>query len=318
MLNTISDYMLSRRAWQITLAMVSLTIVSAQIVGLEFHGRLTPELKTLIAGLICLIVFYRFVRRDHEIVCMVISIGQLVVVMVMGLMLTYVASTVPLPYRDFELHAIDRWLGFERNAYLEFLARNDRLRAILIFSYDTLLPQGLLVLFVLAAVRKVDRLQRYVMAFAIAVTATAAIAIFVPAANAAIYLDKMPTDVSALPGGGHSYFPTLEGLRAGTIRSVSFDAMDGLISFPSFHTANAILIVWTLWPVVLLRFMLVPLNALLIASTPLCGAHYVTDVVGGAAVAFAAILVTSRLGRAPRYRGGELPAAGEPKAVSSL
>jgi len=318
MLSAISDYMLSRRAWQITLAMVSLTIVSAQIVGLQFHGRLTPELKTLIAGLICLVVFYRFVRRDQEIVCMVISMGQLVVVMVMGLMLTYVASTVPLPYRDFELHAIDRWLGFERNAYLEFLARNDWLRAILVFSYNTLLPQGILVLFVLPAVRRVDRLQRYVIAFAIAVTATVAIAIFVPAANAAIYLDKMPIDDSDLSGGGYGYFPTLQGLRAGTIRSVSFDAMEGLISFPSFHTANAILIVWTLWPIVLLRFMLLPLNVLLIASTPLCGAHYVTDIAGGAAVALAAILVASRLGRAPLERGRELPAAGEPKAVPSL
>jgi membrane-associated phospholipid phosphatase len=315
MLGTISDYMLSRRAWQITLAMVCLTIVSAQIVGLEFRGRLTPELKTLIAGLICLAVFYRFVRRDQGIVRMVISMGQLVVVMIMGLMLTYVASTVPLPYRDFELHAVDRWIGFERSAYLEFLARNDWLRAILGFSYDTLLPQGILVLFVLPAVRRVDRLQRYVIAFAIAVTATAAIAIFVPAANAAIYLDRLPTDLS---GSGLGYFPTLQGLRSGTIRSVSFDAMEGLISFPSFHTANAILIVWTLWPIVPLRFLLLPLNALLIASTPLCGAHYVTDIAGGAAVAFAAILVASRLGRAPREREQELPAAGEPTAVPSL
>ena len=38
---------------------------------------------------------------------------------------------------------------------------------------------------------------------------------------------------------------------------------------------------------------------LLIASTPLAGAHYVVDLIGGAAVAFAAIFATSRLVRMP-------------------
>jgi membrane-associated phospholipid phosphatase len=94
--------------------------------------------------------------------------------------------------------------------------------------------------------------------------------------------------------------------------------MDGLISFPSFHTANAILIVWTLWPIHLLRFVLLPLNLLLIASTPLCGAHYVIDIVGGAAVAFAAILVTSRLARSPRGRASKSLLAQEPESISAL
>jgi membrane-associated phospholipid phosphatase len=318
MQNTTPECMLSRLAWQVTLAITSLTVISLQIVGLRFRGHMTPEIIALITGLVCLVVYYRFIRQDHGIASMVISVGQLVVVMVMGIMLTYVASTVPLPYRDFELDAIDRWLGFQREAYLDFLRRNDGLRAVLGFAYDSLLPQSIFVLIASAAVRRIDRLQGYVIAFAIAITATALIAIFVPAANAAIYLDKMPTDVSILPDGRHSYFPTLEGLRAGTLRIVNFNAMDGLISFPSFHTANAILIVWTLWPISFLRIVLLPLNLLLIASTPLCGAHYVIDIVGGAAVAFAAIVVTSRLARSPRGSASRPVVAQEPEAISAL
>jgi hypothetical protein len=208
MQSTISDFMLSRLAWQATLAITSLTVISLQIVGLRFHGHMTPAITALITGYLCLVVYYRFIRQDHGIACMLISIGQLVIVMVMGIMLTYVASTVPLPYRDFELHAIDRWLGFEREAYLGFLRRNDGLRDVLGFAYDSLLPQSILVLIVSAAVRRIDRLQAYVIAFAIAVTATALIASLVPAANAVIFVDKMPTDVSILPDGRHSYFPT--------------------------------------------------------------------------------------------------------------
>jgi len=318
MQNATSDVLVTRLAWQVTLAIITLTFISLQIVGLKFHGRMTPEIIVLLTGYTCLIAYYRFIRQDGGIARMVISIGQLVVVMIMGLMLTYVASTVPMPYRDFELNAIDRWLGFERKVYLDFQARNDGLRVVLGFAYDSLLPQGILILIVTAAVRRIDRLQGYVIAFAIAVAATAVIAIFVPAANAAIYVDKMPTDVSTWPGGQHSYFPTLEGLRAGTLRTVSFHAMDGLISFPSFHTANAILIVWTLWPIRFLRFVLLPLNLLLIASTPLCGAHYIIDIIGGAAVAFAAILLTSCLARSPRDRASKSLVVQEPEAMPTL
>jgi membrane-associated phospholipid phosphatase len=41
------------------------------------------------------------------------------------------------------------------------------------------------------------------------------------------------------------------------------------------------------------------LNFLLIASTPLAGAHYLVDLIGGAAVAFAATFATSWLVREP-------------------
>jgi membrane-associated phospholipid phosphatase len=159
--------------------------------------------------------------------------------------------------------------------------------------------QTLLVCIVPLVVRRVDRLQAYLIAFAIAVTATAVVASFIPAANALIYVDQAPTDVSTLPDGGHSYFPTLEGLRAGTLRIIDFSRMEGLIAFPSFHTANAILFVWALWPIRLLRLPMLVLNFLLIASTPLAGAHYVFDLIGGAVVAFAAIFATSRLVRVP-------------------
>lgn len=313
---TTSDFVLPRLAWQATLALTSLTVVSLQIVDLRFHGDFSPETIALITGYLGLLVYYRFIRQDHGIACMVISIGQLAVVTLMGIMLTYVASTVPLPYRDFEFHRIDQWLGFQREAYLNFIERNHGLQKLLLFAYDSLVPQTLLLLIATAAVRDVDRLQRYVIAFVIAVTATAVIASFLPAANAVIYVDKVPTDVSILPDGRHSYFPTLEGLRAGTLRDINLNALEGLISFPSFHTTAAILLAWAMWSIVALRFIVVPLNFLLIASTPLCGAHYVIDMIGGAAVAVASILATARLARAAQRRSSESLATQQPEAIS--
>jgi membrane-associated phospholipid phosphatase len=289
------DDRLPNLTWQITLAMAMLTAIALNLTGLNIRVELSADALVIIAGYAFLTIYYRFICPKAGVARGFISFGQLVTVVLMGLLLSYAASAVPLPYRDAELYAIDRWLGFEREAYIAFLKRNDGLLDVLSFAYNTMMRQNLLLLFVTITARRTDRLQAYIIAFAIAVTATTAIAIFVPAANAMIYVDKVPTDLSILPDGGHSYFPTLERLRNGELRIIDLGRLEGLISFPSFHTVNAILFVWALWPIRILRFVLVPLNFLLIASTPLCGAHYVTDVAGGAVVAFGAIVATSWL-----------------------
>jgi len=69
-----------------------------------------------------------------------------------------------------------------------------------------------------------------------------------------------------------------EKLRAGTFQIIRLDDIEGLISFPSFHVAGAVMVTWTfrsyrawLWP-------LIVLNTGLIAATFMAGAHYVVDV----------------------------------------
>jgi membrane-associated phospholipid phosphatase len=293
------DDRFSALAWQVTLGMTIFVVAWFHVVGLRVRIDVTPDMIALVPGYIFLIVYCRFIWQKTEIARMLITVAQLTIVIIMGLMLSSAASTVTLPYRDAELLALDRWLSFEREGYMGFLKGQETLREILYFAYPTIMHQNLLVCVVLLLVRRVDRLQTYIAAFAIAVTATDVIASFFPAANALIFVDKMPTDVSTLPDGGHSYFPTLEALRAGTLRTIDFGGMEGLISFPSFHTANAILFIWALWPLRLLRLVILPLNVLLIASTPLAGAHYLVDLISGAVIAFGAIFATSWLVRSP-------------------
>lgn len=296
---TAANDRLSALAWQTTLVMTILVVVWFSIVGLCVKVHVTPDVMAFVPGYVFLIVYCRLIWKKLYAARMLIAVGQLIIVIIMGLMLSYAASAVALPYRDAEFLALDRWLGFEREAYMAFLKRHPNLREVLYFAYATIMHQTLLVCIVTLIAQRVDRLQAYVVAFALAVTATSVIASFVPAANALIFVDQAPTNVSTLPDGGHSYFPTLEGLRNGTLRVIDFGRMEGLIAFPSFHTANAILFVWALWPLRLLRPFMLVLNFLLIASTPLAGAHYLVDLIGGAAVALGAISATSRLAQEP-------------------
>jgi membrane-associated phospholipid phosphatase len=293
---TAANDRLAALAWQTTLVMTILVVVWFSIVGLCVKVHVTPDVMAFVPGYVFLIVYCRLIWKKLYAARMLIAVGQLTIVIVMGLMLSYAASAVALPYRDAEFLALDRWLGFEREAYMAFLKRHPSLREVLYFAYATIMHQTLLVCIVTLIAQRVDRLQAYVVAFAFAVTATSVIASFLPAANALIFVDQAPTHVSTLPDGGHSYFPTLEGL---TLRVIDFGRMEGLIAFPSFHTANAILFVWALWPLRLLRPFMLVLNFLLIASTPLAGAHYLVDLIGGTAVAFGAIAATSRLAQEP-------------------
>ena len=73
---------------------------------------------------------------------------------------------------------------------------------------------------------------------------------------------------------------------------IGAEQIEGLISFPSFHTICGVLFSWAVWPVRRLRWWVVALNALLIAAVPIEGAHYFVDAIGGAVVAVFAVCVT--------------------------
>jgi membrane-associated phospholipid phosphatase len=96
--------------------------------------------------------------------------------------------------------------------------------------------------------------------------------------------------VAALSPGTYTHVHTLEALRSGAMSVVRLDDLEGLITFPSFHTANAILFAWALWSVHYLRLPVLALNVLMVASTPTAGSHYFIDILGGTAVALLAIV----------------------------
>ncbi len=75
------------------------------------------------------------------------------------------------------------------------------------------------------------------------------------------------------------------GLRDGTFRNLVAQGAEGIITFPSLHTAVAVLFIIAMWPVKYLRWVALLVNVAMIAATPIDGGHYFTDVIAGAAVA---------------------------------
>jgi len=85
------------------------------------------------------------------------------------------------------------------------------------------------------------------------------------------------------------------GVRDGSIINISRLAPTGLVTFPSFHAASAVLLAWALWHIPYLRYPGLALNAMMLAATPLYGSHFLTDVLAGAITAAVAIATAHRL-----------------------
>ena len=145
---------------------------------------------------------------------------------------------------------------------------------------------------VLMIANQLSNLRRWMLAFGLALIMTSALSVFAPAVAAFVYLDLTPQVYANISSTVYTHVPTLEALRAGTFRSIPLDNLEGLITFPSFHTAGAIMFIWALRKVPYVRWPAIALNAALIAATPIDGAHYFIDLVGGAVVAFAAIAMS--------------------------
>jgi membrane-associated phospholipid phosphatase len=286
----------SRAIWCIIALMMIAVLFSYRAAGLgiDFGGSFRAFF--IIPLIVAVSYYYRRWRPDPWIATGVESCAQVTGILLLGMMLTYPLATMAFPYRDSELHALDAWMGLDWQAYLDFFNARPKLAILSKAAYCSMQLQYPLVILVLTASSRFLRLQQYIFAVAIALAVTLVIFTFVPAVGAYAYLQIPPERYANLDP-----ILTFEQMRhLEAMRTMSWSVirdMEGLISFPSFHTISAILFTWAMFPVRKLRWWILGLNAALIASTPVQGAHYFIDVLGGGVVAAIAILAAPLLAR---------------------
>ncbi|HUN95419.1 MAG TPA: phosphatase PAP2 family protein [Bradyrhizobium sp.] len=262
--------------------------------GIDFHGSFKAFF--IIPAVYAVSLYYRYRRPDPWIARGVEGCAQAMSILLLGMMLTYPLATLDFPYRDSQLHAADVWMGIDWQAYLEFFNTRPILGLLSKAAYCSMQLQYPLVILALTASSRFLRLQQYILAIAIALLITLLIFTFVPAVGAYAYLGIPPEHYSNLgPIVLFEQMRHLEAMRTGSWSVIS--NMEGLISFPSFHTISAILFTWAIFPLRRLRWWTLGLNSALIASTPIQGAHYFIDVVGGLLVATIAIFGARLLAR---------------------
>jgi membrane-associated phospholipid phosphatase len=201
----------------------------------------------------------------------------------------YLATSAGLPLQDARLASLDQALGFD---WLEFVGSansNPAISSALVTAYRSALPQMLALYLFLSFGEYVRRLAEFQALLSVTVVAVGALMLLVPAAGAYAHF-RPPRELfdgfSADAGMWH--YEMFLRLRAGG-EPLDFMKMEGLVTFPSFHTVLAIVTAYAFRGFRYLTLPAVILNGAMIISTLPEGGHHLVDVMAGAMIAVAGI-----------------------------
>lgn len=262
--------------WAALLALALADLVLCRRIGLSFYGWSRLLFAAAVTGGLAL--FYGLSGRSPALARAAQWTLAWLVFVNAGTILTYVAAGGGGPLHDTALAAFDRALGFDWAAWCGFLASRTALRFVLWLSYLSLFPQIMISIFWFSARGLDTRNGELLLANLAALLFTAAVFRLVPALGN--------------PGPGRAReLATLLALRSGGPWMFDLGHLEGLISFPSYHTVLAVLLTWAHRRSPLLP-PLAALNGVMLLAIPFYGGHYLADMIAGAAVALLAILST--------------------------
>ena len=245
-------------------------------------------------------------RRDPQVMFVLGSTAQIALITAVMAPMTYVAAAIDFPMQDSALLAADRALGFDWAAYVHFVDGRPGLASWLNVGYAMIGWPLFAIPVVLAAKHRYRRIEEFTFAFGIALAATTIISALVPAIGVYQQIGLDPGSVKNInPGAYLDQLRDLPPTREGVLRHLELLGLGGIVTFPSFHAASAVLFAWALWAVRWVRPLALLVNGAMLAATPLNGGHYFIDVIAGVAIAALAIVAARRIGQiiAPRQAG---------------
>jgi hypothetical protein len=250
--------------------------------------------------------FRLFGRPVAVAVDLLLSLVQLLAMLTVFLPLTYLAATVGFPLLDDRLAALDAALfGVHWQAASAWVQAHPLLDAVLTWAYGSIFWQGAAVLVLGSVARPGERNGEALWLFAVSLTITIAVFCFTPALGQLGHVGAEPMSA-------------LQALRAGQVRVFNFANSEGIITFPSFHTALALIVTYCVRRQRLALAVIAPINIAMLASIPTVGGHYVVDMLGGATVTLISILMVRRLrGERPLFIARQRPSAARTHPVGA-
>ena len=260
-------------------------VVWSRQAGLHFSGWMPPAIAaTLCMGIALL---YSGLRQAPPLAELASYAAAWIGFTAFGAVFTYLAASVSRPLIDPGLTAFDEWFGFDWPGWADYVHRHTALTVLLRLAYGSLVLQiaGSVIWFALARVSR--RNEELLISATVALILTSIVYAAWPALGPCVQF------------GGHgalpiatAYVPDVLLLRHGAAVSFTLSAMQGVISFPSYHTVLALLLIHahrgqpTFAPVVVV-------NAVMLLAIPSEGVHYLADMIAGGAVAVVALAAVS-------------------------
>ncbi|MBR0797795.1 phosphatase PAP2 family protein [Bradyrhizobium jicamae] len=223
----------------------------------------------------------------------VLPIGALLIA---GSTLSYLITAADLPLRDSALADVDHLLGFDWPDFLRAANASPLVAMLLTKAY---LATGLitqLVLLWLVLRRRGDRLVEFMAVLSLSTVALCITMWLVPAAGAFAYFKPAPQIYGNFAAFGEmwSFSRTFAALRDGALSVFDLSNIDGVVSFPSFHTMLGVMTIYAARDTRWVALPVLVVNATMIVATMPVGGHHLADVLAGAGLTIGAIFLVRR------------------------
>lgn len=218
--------------------------------------------------------------------------------------LSYVLAAVAMPLVDPQLAELDRLVGLDWPAWYRLVSSFPTLESALALLYRSSLVHIVLLLLALGLLGRRDRARELNMLLITTSFPMVVLSGFLPAQSAWIQYDM------GLEKAYH--LSQFESLRSGTLRVLEPGTLLGIVTFPSFHTAIALTLVWVTRGIAWLFWPTLVVNLGVLVSIPSEGGHYFIDAFAGALLTGAAISAAARRARLNRAVAYTPPAPTRP------
>jgi len=247
--------------------------------------RIAP-LTALLPGCgVALLIGFRLVgqaRRLPNLVVAADALLQMTLFTLAGILLSYALAAQDGPLWDAELASWDAALGFDWALLRAVLDQSWSAVWLLTLAYHSLILQMVVIILLLSAHGLHGELRLLILAAVIAGLATILFSGLAPAMGNLFDADAyrhLPPSIASL------HAPVIDGLRDASLRTIDLRQMMGIVTFPSYHAALALLFVGGFRLVPRARVAGTAWAGLTILATPISGGHYGVDVLAGLALA---------------------------------
>jgi len=273
--------------------LIILFIVILDGIGLARDGlHLAPI--GLASGAAALLVFaavaavYTYWRPDERIVDLAHCAAQLIALFAATGCFSYVVTATNLPLANDAIAAVDHALGFDWLRWFGLVEQHQALHLVLQLAYPSVTVQMVLIACYLSLTGQPERSRELVWTIMLSLLIIVPLSGLLPVESAWLYYHVAGFFDAATVAD-------FDRLRAGQLQNVDLRQLQGIISFPSFHTCLGLL-----FPYVVRkrRRVLLPvalLNAMMILSVPTEGGHFLIDVIAGAGVAVVAARIAAHI-----------------------
>jgi len=196
-------------------------------------------------------------------------------------------------FADRWLEHADRVLGFNWFAFIHFFAAYQDSLEWILRVYQSIFWQPVLIIPALWILNRGDRAWVMITALSFSLAIALAIYPFAPADAAFTHYEVTPAQYPIPSTIPWTTGPVVHSIKEGA-RHVTLDSLKGLITFPSYHAAIAVILTWGAWRIRGFGFLIAILNAVVLLSCILVGAHYLVDVIAGCAIAIVSILIAKK------------------------